>query len=167
MLGQRATMHVAQPWACREVAAGLGVRQFEFNPHAQADRFVACGTVRGHAAVVDLESGRAAGAVRDFGRHADDAVLGICWLRREPGRFLAGSAEGAIRLVDAEEAMLGAGAAAAEAEAEAEEVEAEADEEDWEGGVVEGWPAAARGAPVPDLRVVHSFPRFGKLTIED
>ena len=49
MLGQRATMHVAQPWACREVAAGLGVRQFEFNPHAQADRFVACGTVRGHA----------------------------------------------------------------------------------------------------------------------
>jgi hypothetical protein len=45
------------------------------------------------------------GAVRDFGVKVNDTVLGICWLRFNPNRFIAVTNLGAVRIVDASYAI--------------------------------------------------------------
>ena len=79
--------------------------------------------------------------MRHFGFKAHDPVLGLCWLRRQPTRFLAGSAAGAIRLVDASRAVTAAATDDDDAAA-----------------------AAADAAAAMDLPVVVDLPRFNNLT---
>jgi hypothetical protein len=111
----------AQPytnaWDGRRVLRGFEVRQFEWHPALPAGApcwwadLVAAGTLDGHVALVDTRgSGAVLGAVRDFGEKVSDPVLGVCWLRRAPGRFVACSLHGSVRLVDAGPALAGGGA---------------------------------------------------------
>ena len=73
------------------------------------DAVIAAGTLDGHVVVIDTScaGGRALGAVRHFGHVDSDHVLGLCWLGRDSTRFVAGTASGSVRLVDAGSVMRG------------------------------------------------------------
>lgn len=145
-----AAQHFMQPWLAREACPSLECRQFEFNPHpGETADYICFGTVQGNTGILNWRSRQVVGAVRDFGTKADDPVLGLCWLRSNPYRYLAGSSDGAIRLVEAEPIMTGSAS--------------------WRADAQPAWRARPTPAPtadghVPDLQVVHSFPRFGELT---
>jgi len=103
---QNATIS-SRPWFIKEVAKHYPIRQFEFNPFIDLDHLAACGTLNGHVLLLDHQRDEILGAVRDIGvLHAkNENVLGICWLKSKPSKFLACTSNGAIRLVDASYAI--------------------------------------------------------------
>ena len=106
--------HSGHPWRCTPVLRNaLAVRQFEFGGGALG-HLAAAGTPLGCAALLRhgaAESGGAGGggcapavvgAVRTMGTARDDAVLGLCWLRRADSgpRFVCASSGGRLAMVD-------------------------------------------------------------------
>ena len=72
-------------------------RQFEFNPSSSKEELV-FGTLGGsvyHAAFDDGAAARMRN-LGNFGNGKLDSILGLCWLRRDASRFVAGSSRGEI-----------------------------------------------------------------------
>ncbi|CAM9810480.1 unnamed protein product [Chrysoparadoxa australica] len=91
-----------QAWKTSVLSVGrYRPRQFEYHP--QQENVVVLGTLRGEAAVVDLTSSKVISAFDQemLAEDKHDSILGLCWLRRSPNRFIVGSSHGFLRLCDA------------------------------------------------------------------
>ena len=98
-----------QPWAATVLCAGHGFRPRQFEYHPTIPGVLLFGTLRGEVAVVRgvgdprVRGGGGAVARRwdgdaglSLSRH--DSILGLCWLRRSPRRFICGSSQGVLRM---------------------------------------------------------------------
>jgi len=82
-------------------------RQFEFHPSKEELVF---GTIAGHVYHAAFADGAASAQVRNLGHFGDgklDSILGLCWLRRDASRFVAGSSRGAIVCGDTRDGVNG------------------------------------------------------------
>lgn len=75
------------------------------------------GTIQGSAVVCNHRSGEVlrsydSGVSESAGAGAEDAILGLCWLRRAPDKFIAGSSSGVLTCCSAAAAEAAAPAAA-------------------------------------------------------
>ena len=98
-----------QPWSARTLCPGQGFRPRQFEYHPTVPGVLLFGTLRGEVAVVsDVGDARvhggsgrvarrwAADAGLSHSRH--DSILGLCWLRKSPNRFVCGSSQGVLRM---------------------------------------------------------------------
>jgi WD40 repeat protein len=90
-----------QLWSSRPICEGYRPRQFEYHP-TRADLLV-FGTMEGEVAVANHESNEVLNVDRwaqgpDHEGH--NSILGLCWLRRHPTKFLAGSSYGTLNICD-------------------------------------------------------------------
>ena len=90
-----------QLWSSRPICEGYRPRQFEYHP-TRADLLV-FGTMEGEVAVANHESNTVLNVDRwaqgqDHEGH--NSILGLCWLRRHPTKFLAGSSYGTLNICD-------------------------------------------------------------------
>ena len=67
-------------------------RQFEFSP---TERSILFGTLSGEVVLTSIDKEETQ-VVGNFGRNSHDAILGICWLRKNQDRFIIGSSKGII-----------------------------------------------------------------------
>ena len=82
-------------------------RQFELHPSKEELVF---GTIAGHVYHAAFADGAASAQVRNLGHFGDgklDSILGLCWLRRDASRFVAGSSRGAIVCGDTRDGVNG------------------------------------------------------------
>eukprot|EP00903_Cladosiphon_okamuranus_P011781 g11074.t1 len=110
-----------QPWKTKVICAGrYRPRQFEYHP--KFEDLVVFGTLRGEAVVADVARNSVCSSIPSGlsgGKY--DSILGLCWLKQSPTRFVVGSSHGCLRLCDAAE-MPSVGARA-EAAAEVPDLE--------------------------------------------
>ncbi|CAN6449688.1 unnamed protein product [Victoria cruziana] len=71
-------------------------RQFEYHPSDPS--LMVFGTLDGELLVVNLESSKVVAYVPSVG--ALNSVLGLCWLKKCPSKFIAGSDNGVLQLYD-------------------------------------------------------------------
>lgn len=159
------TQHHARPYWSVPLLPQLPVRQFEFGPTPATADYAAVGTPFGCAAVLRLTDPWPIGAVRFGSAHKrNDSVLALCWLRRHPFRFAAGSDNGVVTLIDARGAVAddqrdehaeaaevaAAGAAGAEAAGA--------------GSSTGGGGRLRPGSFVPEMPLLHRYPVHPRLT---
>ena len=93
-----------QRWATSVLLPDFKPRQFEYSPHTPG--IIVFGTLEGEVIVAD-HSGEEP-IIRAFldegqmSRDRRDSILGLCWMRHERSRFLVGSSQGMLKLVDFE-----------------------------------------------------------------
>eukprot|EP00752_Nemacystus_decipiens_P012142 g10764.t1 len=90
-----------QPWQTKVICAGrYRPRQFEYHP--KFEDVVVFGTLRGEAVVADVASNSVCSSIPSgLSRDKRDSILGLCWLKQSPTRFVVGSSYGCLRLCDA------------------------------------------------------------------
>ncbi|CAB1107021.1 unnamed protein product [Ectocarpus sp. CCAP 1310/34] len=90
-----------QPWKTKVVCAGrYRPRQFEYHP--LQENVVVFGTLRGEAIVADVASNTVCSSISSgLSKDKHDSILGLCWMKRSPSRFIVGSSYGYLRLCDA------------------------------------------------------------------
>ncbi|CAM9543459.1 unnamed protein product [Choristocarpus tenellus] len=84
-----------QPWKTTVVCAGkYRPRQFEYNP-LQSD-IVLFGTLKaGEVVVADVGKNAVCSSIpTGLSRDYNDSILGLCWLKQSPTRFVVGSSYG-------------------------------------------------------------------------
>ena len=93
-------------WGSRVLCPGRGFRPRQFEYHPQREGVMVFGTLRGDVVVTDHDTGVVANHF-DSGLAEDDqdSILGLCWLRKNPDRFIAGSANGVLRCCDVSESI--------------------------------------------------------------
>ncbi|CAM9427135.1 unnamed protein product [Ectocarpus fasciculatus] len=90
-----------QPWKTKVICAGrYRPRQFEYHP--LHEDVVVFGTLRGEAVVADVASNNVCSSISSgLSKDKHDSILGLCWMKRSPSRFVVGSSHGCLRLCDA------------------------------------------------------------------
>ena len=76
------------------ISGKFRARQFEYHPSIPGT--VLFGTVRGNLVLRTHESGQQLSFLGTFGLNSLDAILGICWLKNNPNKFVVGSSFGKI-----------------------------------------------------------------------
>jgi hypothetical protein len=68
-------------------------RQFEYHPHLE--NVILFGTLRGEAVIADASTNEVITEIKTgLSRDKRDSLLGLCWLKRHPSLFVAGSSHG-------------------------------------------------------------------------
>ncbi|CAM9662216.1 unnamed protein product [Scytosiphon promiscuus] len=90
-----------QSWKTKVICAGrYRPRQFEYHP--LHEDVVVFGTLRGEAVVADVASNSVCSSIPSgLSKDKHDSILGLCWLKQSPSRFVVGSSHGHLRLCDA------------------------------------------------------------------
>ena len=94
-------------WKSRVISPGgmhFRPRQFEYHPHREG--VMVFGTLRGDVVVTNHETSAVVQHFRaGLSENRQDSILGLCWLRQDPDRFVSGSANGVLRCCDISETL--------------------------------------------------------------
>ena len=86
-------------WKHEVICPGFRARQFEYNPHYP--ELMVFGTLRGEIVVADHIKNQVVCADLAVTPHAQDSVLGLCWLHRtDHNMFVTGSSKGVLKLCE-------------------------------------------------------------------
>jgi len=98
---ERATFEVITPRFTH--GAAFFPRQFEYHPFLPNKQVI--GTVHGDVVIMDTYLNQMLGSIST--NHSDYSVLGLCWLKRDWGKFIVGTeGNGYLKLIDARDQLL-------------------------------------------------------------
>ncbi len=92
-------------WA-RRLASTMLYRPRQFEYHPTIPERMVVGTLEGQVVVIDADSNVAVWAPDD-GQYvgSSNAILGLCWLRTQPAKFVTGASSGKVNIYDVQEGV--------------------------------------------------------------
>jgi WD40 repeat protein len=102
-----ASHHYSRDFPMVPVFRSFQPRQFEFAEAPEHADYAAVGTDDGCVFVGNHRTGKVVGVATTVveNSNSDQSVLGVCWFRRTPGKFITGTSSGAVKMFDASEIL--------------------------------------------------------------